>query len=339
MSAAAVATPLPGSSELTLVEFSMRPFGISLVSTHDPPHAQTTLLAGGFRKVPLPYPILPPSWSPDGSLLAFTATAGKRREGQGTRGRSKIFVIGADASGMRPLPGSDEGLAPVFSPDGHTVAFSKHRERHRPKENGGERIVYKSDSVWLADLGGGAPRQLTPWRNGLSVMPSSFSPDGGTIAASRRIGNGFGDAVTIAVGSGQVAVLARNARDPVYAPNGSEIAYLGGRIARLDKDEGVTTVSLTDLYLMNADGAGGRRLTQTPNAIELWPRWDPSSNRLVYSRDGIHGIWALLGFGNSIIQLDPHSGCSETLFSDPNVAYSGAVWRPGADRAAGPISC
>ena len=99
----------------------------------------------------------------------------------------KIFLVAADSSELHAVPGANGGYEPIFSPDGHTLAFSRIRQDRRKTQHGGEDIVYESATAWLANLAGGGMRRLTSWRNHLFNFASSFSPDGsvGAIAQDR----------------------------------------------------------------------------------------------------------------------------------------------------------
>ena len=61
----------------------------------------------------LPVAMLSPSWSPDGSRIAFTARGA---------GRDTIWVIGADGTGRRRL-GPRGAAEATWSPDGRRIAF------------------------------------------------------------------------------------------------------------------------------------------------------------------------------------------------------------------------
>jgi TolB protein len=253
---------------------------------------------------------------------------------------TKIFVLAADGSGLRAVPGTEGGVAPVFAPDGRTLAFTKERKEWRQNHNGGETQIYESDSAWLVDIGVGQPHQLTPWRNRLMNVPSSFSPDGTTLALSRRFGDRDSEAIAMRLdGSGSIT-LAHNGLEPTYSPDGSEIALLRGHEHTFKHRGGVTVATLTDLFVMRSDGAGMRRLTDTPDAAELAPSWDPSARRLAYTRFGSFASEAgLLGFGDAIMEVNADGTCPTEVISQPQAAFYGASWQPGPGRGAGPISC
>lgn len=244
----------PEGPRLGFVKLRLKPPRVELL-TVDPTGALPLKIAGGGRrKRPLPYPAAP-SWSPDGSSIAFSGLVGG--ENDAGRPRLQIYVAAADGGGLRKLPGTGQAIGPVFSPDGHTIAFSRSRERRTPNGHGGEDAIYESASVWLVDLKGGTPRQVTPWRNRLFQAPSSFSPDGSVLAITRIVGSTKPEAIGLSFdGAAAPDVLVRNAAEPVFSPDGSRIAFLRGPRRIFRDQDGATTGTLTDLYTMNTDGGG-----------------------------------------------------------------------------------
>ena len=219
------------------------------------------------------------------------------------------------------------------------VAFSREREREVEKPRGGGATVIRSASIWLLDIDSGAFGQLTPWRDGLSAYPSSFSPDGSILAISRQWRNSHAAVAVRLDGSGET-VLARNAGEPVYSPDGTRLAMTTVGKRRSIGRKGVTlTFSPPDLAVAAADGSGLTRLTRTRN-LELAPSWDPSGQRIAYtlltpSLDEA----SILGAGDSIMEINADGSCKTKILSVPRVSLFGATWQPGAGREAGPISC
>jgi Tol biopolymer transport system component len=306
---------------------------LELVSV-DPSGSQRQRIAGGGENArPLPSFFGRPSWSADGKQIAFTSF-GRDLENQ----VSSIYVANADGTSAQRIPATLESIYPVLSPDGHTVAFAKERQREEQRPGRGEVTVYRSASVWLADLDTGASRQVTPWRNRLLQLPSSFSPDGSTLALSRMVGKKMLAIALRLDGSGST-VIAREATHPAYSPDGTRVALIiVGRTRSLPGGGG--TWSPTELAVANADGSGVTRLTKTPNGQELEPSWDPSGQRLAYTKIIASGNdESSLGFGDSIMQINADGTCRTKILSDRRLSLYGAAWQPGLGREAGRISC
>lgn len=117
-----------------------------------------------------------PSWSPDGTRLAFT---------EGPYPDSRVVVAAADGSSVRLFgPGS----APVWSPDGTLLAYTELQDELRP-----EVWIARADGTEAHRLTDGAPRGWSPTGAWLAVVRSDgtwiVSPDGTT---ARRLSSRTG---------------------------------------------------------------------------------------------------------------------------------------------------
>ncbi|MBK7354984.1 Tol-Pal system beta propeller repeat protein TolB [Propionivibrio sp.] len=198
-------------------------------------------------------PIISPSWSPDGSRLAYVSfenkkpvvyvhslASGKRIvvanfkgsnsapawSPDGRRlavvltkeGGSQIFTVNADGSGVQRLT-TTAGIntEPFFTPDGQTVYFTSDR--------GG------SPQIYSVSANGGSAARVT-FEGSYNVSPR-ISPDGKSMAFISRRESGFRLAV-MDLASKQVQILTDSYKDesPTFAPNGRMILIateIGGR--------------------------------------------------------------------------------------------------------------
>ena len=179
------------------------------------------------------------AWSPDGSRIAAVVVD---RKDAGPVTSTHIYVMNADGSGGRLLA---RGQAPVWSPDGHRIAFRSDRDGN------GEVYVVNADGSGL--------HRVT--KNSRSDGRPVWSPDG-TKLLFTRFGGGAADIYVVhADGSGarNLTTDARPARvgrdsSPEWSPDGRKILFVGQRDGRYD------------VYVMNADGSGKRNLTQLKGA-------------------------------------------------------------------------
>lgn len=238
-----------------------------------------------------PADLVPWTVSPPGDRLVLS-----RR----VAGLSALWTIERDGSGLRQI--TTTGLPPVtpaWSPDGTHVAFA----RGEPP----------GTALWLVAPDGSDEHQLTS-PQGFDHSPS-WSPDGRQLAFVRGQGDvtGFGNPGAIWVidtdGTGAHMVVAADATNPAWSPDGTVIAYeqsgepshimlvdpvtrhhaeLGeGLLPRWSPDS-TRLVFLrqrpdgaTDLYTMGRDGTHLRQLTDDP-ALDTAPLW-PTTNTILYS--------------------------------------------------------
>jgi TolB protein len=166
---------------------------------------------------------------------------------------------------MNPDGSGQQMLAPAFpdmrwSPDGRRIAFESNWQ------------------VWVMNADGSGQRRLTG--NGGRNFAPPWSHDGQRIAFERRTGrekyrrcSGCGTAVHFEVwvmnaGGSDARLLARDAEQPSWSPDGRKIAFTGRQIGE----------EQSDIYVMNADGTGQRNLTRTPGAGRRESRalWSPA---------------------------------------------------------------
>ncbi|HEX5990788.1 MAG TPA: hypothetical protein VFY75_11330 [Solirubrobacterales bacterium] len=323
---------VPAGPRLTFMEAGDA--GFKMISA-DPGGGDQQVIAGGnvTRRL-LPYPFNRPNWSGDGTHVVFT---GLKRSGE--RAVFDIYEVAADGTEITRLPGTRNGFDAVLSPDGHMLAFSRQREREAGKPRRGKATDYRSASIWLLNLDRGTVIQLTPWRNELFAFPSSFSPDGSTLAITRQRRQSRAAVAIRLDGSGET-VLAQNAGDPVYSPDGSRLAMITiGKRRTIGRKGESLTFSPTELAVAAADGSGLTGLTRT-RSLELMPSWDPSGQRIAYTLiSPVLGEASFLGAGDSIMEVNADGSCRTKVLSVPGVTLYGATWQPGPGREAGSISC
>lgn len=284
-----------------------------------------------------------PSFSPDGSLIAFAGSV---------EAESPIVsVVGADGTGLRALRGTFTEAAPIFAPDGHTIAFatlkvvSGHFQRlGRAQSSYGVDVLWGIRSVDIED---GSQRMVTPWRRDAVLSPSSYSPDGSTLTVTAwNIKASTRAAVAVRIDGSGSTLLAKNAEEPVYSPDGSRIAFIRVHThIKHSPPHRKRWIVRRDLYVMRADGSGLTRLTRSPRTFEAWPSWDPSGKRIAFSsyRPAPAGkpFEIPVPINTSVMQINADGTCLTKMLTSRSRRQSlnGAAWQPGPGRGAGPIEC
>jgi hypothetical protein len=180
-----------------------------------------------------------PTWSPDGSRVAFAGEDGG------------IYVIGADGSGVRMIAGTEGRFAShlTWSPDGEQIAFAA----------GGDSA--RATDLWVTDIQGVTQVNLTVTPE-ISEGSPAWSPDGSRILFSRLTIAGASlmtiapdpDAAPVAVTDGSTFDS-----NPAWSPDGTLIVF-----------DRVSAAS-ADVYVARPDGSEVTLMTR--NATD--PAWQP----------------------------------------------------------------
>lgn len=319
------------------------------------------------------------AWSPDGNQIAFV-----REEATGPNRIGRVlYVADVDGGHLRRLGEGDE---PSWSPDGRRIAFVQQNSVVTAASDGiglhtiaatvssprdsslglewspdGFSLLYRCQhttsgtafGVCLADPDGNRPSR-TVWQSATArVLGASFSPDSRSIAVMADSGLDTIDSTT-----GQVrwhnALSSRFYFTPVWSPDGSQIAFTGYVLGGCCVGRGAG--DWLDIYVINADGTGLRRLTgvrdrplqsspspgPTDGRLEpasFSPVWWPDRSRLFFAREQRSTIAGKLFMMNA-------DGTCETPFVLDDVPVrpdaappNGPTWRPSTRLSPPPLNC
>ncbi len=252
-----------------------------------------------------------PTWSPDGTRIAFSGLSGG--------GRGDVYVIGRDGAGLTNLTAAaDEHGSefPSWSPDGTLIASGA--------ELGGP-AVGSHEVYFLTPADGGPTEQVA---TSTAIGPISWSYDERWLALDDR-----DSAIVARTDGSDQHTVAGGACCGIWSPRSLRLAV---SIEHLTGNGGL------DIYLVDPAGRVLRRLTRPPKhrqpgvplAINNTARaWSRDGSRLLFSSERLPrvGLYVMRPDGSHQVRvatamvgdLSPHGTA---------VVYSGkGIWVVGAD--------
>jgi Tol biopolymer transport system component len=234
----------------------------------------------------------------------------------------------AEQTPMAEVSGSS--LAPSHTP---TASLTRtHSPEPTPFGGGTGRIAFASNrdgdsEIYVMNADGSNVINLT--NNSADDSDPAWSPDGTRIAYMvRRGGHGQSELYVMNADGGNNTLLVPDCGDdagggcvmPAWSPDGTKIAFQMG------------TRAGQEVYVINADGSGMRRLTNNPGGDNYDPTWSPDGSRIAFGgRRGPWGIWIMNSNGSNQYSIsgDMDGGPSwspdgtRIVFDSPSGIYRG----------------
>ena len=202
-----------------------------------------------------------PDWAPDGQSIVFASNRGSRRP--------NIWTIRADGTNPVQLTSNVSGnYQPRYSPDGSKILFTSNRTGKR--------------ELWHMAPNGSSQKAIG--LQSLLVGDPSWSPDGKNVAYTgctlppgQPFSKGVCNLFTIALDASAAKQVT------------------SGKFEDWNPDWGISDIVFValgrngvGLWLVNPDGSNLRQITS--NSLDLHPKWDRSSNSVVFTRG--YEIWS-----------------------------------------------
>ncbi|HEV2216361.1 MAG TPA: DPP IV N-terminal domain-containing protein [Candidatus Dormibacteraeota bacterium] len=232
-----------------------------------------------------------PSWSPDGTRIAFQSTRD---------GRDNVYVMNVQSGVVTRLTdGRGFNGFPTWSPDGRYIAYESSRDgiTSTPDPPGYYRTIY----VIGAD-GSGLHRLL---RATAVDSGPAWSPSGDLIAFSSDRERAY-DIYVVGLDGADPRQLTHHAMDggfgtyPRWSPDGTRLAFNDANSAGTG----------SEVYVVMLDGSAPVQITNDPHSIwEAWPDWSPDSRWIAFARAGEgQQLFAVHPDGTGQVQLTTSAG-------------------------------
>ena len=185
-----------------------------------------------------------PTWSPDGTKIAFNRN-------------HHIYVMDSDGRNLIELTSPSGGADPAWSPNGTKIAFTRFKALKK--------------QIWVMDADGGNEVQLTQW--GENYNPA-WSSDGYRIAFVNIRRQGGSEIYAMDSGGDNEVRLTHDLEEkdnPSWSPDGQWIVFDSYRSR------------VYQIYAVNTDGSGRTRRLTRRRPHNWKPAWSPDGDAIAYS--------------------------------------------------------
>jgi Tol biopolymer transport system component len=265
-----------------------------------------------------------PAWSPDATMLAFV-----RSEPPSETSRTRIFLLNPDGGRPQPFTTVGEAFSPAWSPDGRRIAFVRSTDTERALVVA--EVESRAEQVLLRE-----PYDPNDPDSRVSFDAPAWSPDGTRIAFTRttldRKSTFRPRLYVIDANGGPARPLARAAADAAWSPDGRRIAFASVR-DRNGKRCWDQCHLFAELYVMNADGTGLKRLTRNPGDDHA-PSWSPDGRRIAFASDRNYPD----SFNHELYSIRPDGSCL-TWLTNGTPSSDDPAWRNAPGNSSRPSAC
>jgi Tol biopolymer transport system component len=254
-----------------------------------------------------------PVWSPDGRRLVF-----ERNLPYWGNDRFRLNAVPARGGIARPLTQGPFDVMPTVSPDGRRIAFTRLVAS----------VVAPAISLFTVTARGERPAQLLA--GGFDISPA-WSPDGTAIAFTRLASDTApieeAELFLAAADGSNVWPLGPgvNGVSPAWSPDGRRLAFVSFADHNGASCPASNCSPNGELYVVDADGGGLRRLTRS-RADDEHPTWSPDGRRIAFAsgftlpRQG-HRPWlmAMPAAGGKAVRIGRFAGVLDPAWSPAGI--------------------
>jgi len=197
----------------------------------------------------------------------------------------EIVTMDVDGRNEHILTNNEyDDWAPVWTPDKTQIVFHSNRDGF--------------DGIYLMNRDGSNAELISPY--GHFARFPSVSPDGRYIAFEMFMGTVNGrdnwDIFVKAIHCGameQITFGPYHEGGAAWSPDGTKLAY--------HSDDAATAELGFDIYVMDFTTGETQRMTNHPEAMDVWPQWSPDGSEMIFhsERDGNSEIYMMNADGTN----------------------------------------